>query len=219
MLIFHFSILIENMKWAYGSPCEGVGNWCPTTVPQAGGSGGRKCGIQYCINWRVFSRRTGSPQAGSYVRKKCVKNVHFRAQIGQKPPLFAPETHFLCTFQGGEGRLFGRPKNPYFWGFRVSRSPGRETQFPDTSHVSRFHDATLCIIFNKSECLNTLFNALHTQCAALKQALPYKLRQNTPITQPPDQRPTPIQPQTPNISVFPPIRLNYPRSSHCAGQF
>ena len=115
--------------WAYGSPCEGVGNWCPTTVPQAGGSGGRKCGIQYCINWRVFSRRTGSPQAGSYVRKKGVKNVHFRAQIGQKCTLFASESAKKGVFCRGEGRLFGRPKTGVFGVRGVASSRARESRF------------------------------------------------------------------------------------------
>ena len=116
--------------WAYGSPCEGVGNWCPTTVPQAGGSGGRKCGIQYCINWRVFSRRTGSPQAGSYVRKKGVKNVHFRAQIGQKCTLFASESAKKGVFCRGEGRLFGRPKTGVFGVPGVARVWCRELRKP-----------------------------------------------------------------------------------------
>jgi hypothetical protein len=40
--------------------------------------------------------------------------VHFRAQIGQKCPLFASESAKKGVFCRGEGRLFGRPKTGVF---------------------------------------------------------------------------------------------------------
>jgi hypothetical protein len=51
--------------------------------------------------------------------------VHFRAQIGQKCPLFASESAKKGVFCRGEGRLFGRPKTGVFGDFG-SRGRGRD---------------------------------------------------------------------------------------------
>ena len=76
--------------------------------------GCRKCGIQYCINWRVFSRRTWALYrekrrvlcAIRFFKKpeKMVKNGHFWSFFGQKCAqmcrkmhIFAHFVHILCT--------------------------------------------------------------------------------------------------------------------------
>ena len=41
-----------------GSPKNPSGGHSRALVPPEGGVGGRKSGIQYCINWRVFAQRT-----------------------------------------------------------------------------------------------------------------------------------------------------------------
>ena len=43
-----------------GSPKNPSGGHSRALVPPEGGVGGRKSGIQYCINWRVFAQRTGA---------------------------------------------------------------------------------------------------------------------------------------------------------------
>jgi hypothetical protein len=82
------------------------------------------------------------------------------AQNGQKCTLFRPKTHFFAHFCRGEGRLFGRPKNPYFRGLSSPLLHRRRDTFPDDSHVSQHHDATRCVIFYYGEALHLLFNAL-----------------------------------------------------------
>jgi hypothetical protein len=82
------------------------------------------------------------------------------AQIDRKCTLFRPKTPFFAHFCRGEGRLFGRPKNPDFRGLSPPLLHRRRDTFPDDSHVSQHHDATRCVIFYDGECSHILFNAL-----------------------------------------------------------
>jgi hypothetical protein len=106
--------------------------------------------------------------------------VQFRAQIGQKCPLFASESAKKGVFCRGEGRLFGRPKTGVFGVRGVASSRARESRFR-----SRFSETKTPIVLprskNRTEAL-TLHSASRNYIVKIILSSEYALHAPRPTT-------------------------------------
>src|SRR6478736_5543134 len=114
--MFHFCDLSQNMKRAYGSPCEGVGNWCPTTVPQAGGSGGPK--MRHLVLYKLagFFPTDWQPIGRGLCPQKVCQKCAFSCTNWSKMPTFRLGKCKKGGFLQGGGATFWQAKNGGFWG-------------------------------------------------------------------------------------------------------
>jgi hypothetical protein len=104
------------MKRAYGSPCEGVGNWCPTTVPQAGGVRGPK--MRHLVLYKLagFFPTDWQPIGRELCPQKRCQKCAISCTNRSKMPTFRPGNALFVHFLQGGGATFWQAKNGGFWG-------------------------------------------------------------------------------------------------------
>jgi hypothetical protein len=148
MLINRFFDFIENIDWAYGSPCEGVGNWCPTTVPQAGGVRGPK--MRHLVLYKLagFFPTDWQPIGRELCPQKRCQKCAFSCTNWSKLHAFRLGKCKKGGFLQGGGATFWQAKNGGFWGSgRVARDTSRGAHFHSMQASSSF--VTLMIAANK----------------------------------------------------------------------
>src|SRR6185295_2574235 len=140
MLINRFFDFIENIDWAYGSPCEGVGNWCPTTVPQAGGVRGPK--MRHLVLYKLagFFPTDWQPIGRELCPQKRCQKCAISCTNRSKMPAFRPGNALFVHFLHGGGATFWQAKNGGFWG------PGRRARLvPRVAKTVRKPNATFLL--------------------------------------------------------------------------